>query len=96
MNNIEKLDEFYDWMKRIIETNDLYKQQDRPTYIVCGHYDEYRTLGYMNPQVRMNYRFVYGVDDLRGTSNPKVQFVGNWVRRKDIEDIVMQVKIATR
>lgn len=100
MNNLEKLDEFYDWMKSIIETNGLYKDQfatkEPPIFIVCMNHDEYRRLGYMNSDKRSNYRFIYGANDLRGISNPKVEFVGNWLYRTDINDIIMQVKIATR
>lgn len=34
-----------------------------------------------------DYKFVSGVDTLRGIRNPRGVFTGNWRQRKDMEDI---------
>jgi len=110
--DMKKLNEFYDWMKTIVETNvwqedrlaakerviKNYEQQllsPKTLYIVCLNYDEYRSFGYKNTD-EVKYKFVYGLDCLRGTSNPNVKFVGRWIERPDINDIIMQVKVAKR
>lgn len=109
---MEKLNEFYDWMKTIVETKfwqedrlaakekiiKHYEQQlstPKTLHIVCLNYDEYRGFGYKNTD-NVRYKFVYGVDCLRGTTNPEVKFVGNWIKRPDIDGIITQIKIATR
>lgn len=66
-------------------------------YVVCGTHEQFRSLGYAtNRDSRMRYRYVYGVDMLRGIENPVVKFDGTWYNRSDIDQIQMQIRIATR
>lgn len=72
----------------------------KPTYIVAGTYDEFRTYvqekyEYWTKQAMLmpDYKYVAGVDGLRGLSNIKGFYIGTYNQRKDIDEIRQQILI---
>lgn len=70
------------------------KDQQRYIYIVAGNNAEFMELVKSKPsEERWRYRYVSGVDVIRGLSSIEGVFYGSWRSRKDIEGIRMQIKI---
>jgi hypothetical protein len=74
-------------------------------YIVAGNYREFadytrkKQWEFMNASttsvgdIMPEYRYVYGVDTLRGLSTIKGVYIGTWRMRKDIEAIQEYINI---
>jgi hypothetical protein len=69
--------------------------REQPIFIVAGTHEQFRTY---HREKRMDRRFQYvsGPEVLRGYSNPKVEFIGTWLDRSDIQEIIMLVKTSKR
>jgi hypothetical protein len=63
--------------------------------VVAGTYEQFRTY-HREKELDRRYRYVSGPEVLRGLSNPTVEFVGTWMDREDIQDIIMLVKTSKR
>lgn len=63
-------------------------------YVVAGTYDQY--VNYARTKTDdIFYIYVSGPDMLRGLRDPKGVFIGTWMDRPDIEDIVLNLRLAT-
>lgn len=63
-------------------------------YVVAGTYDQY--VNYARTKTDdVFYIYVSGPDMLRGLRDPKGVFIGTWMDRPDIEDIVLNLRLAT-
>ncbi len=74
-------------------------------YIVAGNYREFvdyirkkqwefvKTPILPGGEVVPEYRYVYGVDTLRGLSTIKGVYIGTWRNRKDIGEILTMINI---
>lgn len=69
--------------------------REHPIFIVAGTYEQYRTY-HREKKMDRRFRYVSGPEVLRGYSNPKVEFIGTWLDRSDIQDIIMLVKTSKR
>lgn len=67
-------------------------------WIVAGNYHEFRQYFYKKKRSGDNkdYRYVYGVDQLRGQENLKGFYIGTYRQRKDLKDIQDQIAISKR
>ena len=66
-------------------------------YIVCRDFQEYKTYAYeLINSPGVEYRYLGDAQFLRGTVNPDVSFIGNWIYNKDINNIISQVRVCTR
>ena len=63
-------------------------------YVVAGTYDQYRAYLSKN-EFSSHYVYVSHPDMLRGLKDPHGVFVGSWIDRHDIEDIILNLRIAT-
>lgn len=63
--------------------------EPKRTYVVCKNYAEYVSMKFSG-----NYTYLEHNDQLRGLRNPKVVFVGNWIDRPDISEIINTVKLS--
>lgn len=63
--------------------------EPKRTYVVCKNYAEYVSMKFSG-----NYTYLEHSDRLRGIRNPKVVFVGNWIDRPDISEIINTVKLS--
>jgi hypothetical protein len=66
-------------------------------FVVCENIGVFNLRGF-NQSIRddIEYRYVHGVETLKGISNPSILFVDDWMNRTDIFDIINQVRIAKR
>lgn len=56
-------------------------------YIVAGNYNEYQAYVKRKPRIEYYYKYVSGVDTLRGLSEVNGAYIGTYYQRPDIEDI---------
>ena len=70
-------------------------------FVIAGNYKEYEdwckeliTRPVFDPSER--YHYVSGVDTIRGYQDPHGFFIGSWMQRPDIADIIQQLLIATK
>lgn len=67
------------------------------TWVVCRNYAEFVSLGYPTRRTQhTEFKYLNSVDYLSGISNPKVIFDGNWIDHPHVNDIIIQIKVATR
>jgi hypothetical protein len=71
---------------------------DELIWIVAGNYHEFRQYFYKKKRSGdvKDYRYVYGVDQLRGQENLKGFYIGTYRQRKDLRDIQDQIAISKR
>ena len=67
--------------------------REHPIFIVAGTHEQYRTY-HREKGLDRRFRYVSGPEVLKGFSNPQVEFVGTWLDRSDIHDIITQVKVS--
>ena len=67
--------------------------REQPIFIVAGTHEQYRTY-HREKGLDRRFRYVSGPEVLKGFSNPQVEFVGTWLDRSDIQEIIMQVKVS--
>jgi len=67
--------------------------REQPTYIVAGTYEQFRTY-HREKGLDRWFCYVSGPDTLRGIKNAQVEFIGTWLDRSDIHDIITQVKVS--
>lgn len=73
------------------------KTRTETVYVISETHEQFRSwIHSASPDHKNHYKYVYGVDYLKGISNPTVKFVGTWYNRTDIDDIMLQIKIASR
>ena len=63
-------------------------------YVVAGTYAQYLLYTRTKTDDKF-YIYVSGPDMLRGLRDPKGVFIGTWMDRPDIEDIVLNLRLAT-
>lgn len=63
-------------------------------YVVAGTYDQYVNYARTKTDDKF-YIYVSGPDMLRGLKDPHGIFIGTWIDRHDIEDIILNLRIAT-
>jgi hypothetical protein len=69
--------------------------------VLCYNYDQFKNFlyehGIRNPN-GAPYRYILSVDTLRGLSLNKDSIIryGTWQHRKDLEDLELAIKLATR
>jgi hypothetical protein len=70
----------------------------KPYFVVAGNYEQYRN--WMNIARRSDsgtdYRYVDGVDNIRGQSDIRGIFIGTWYKRHDITSILVCLHMANR
>jgi hypothetical protein len=70
----------------------------KPYFVVAGNYDEYRY--WVNNARRSgsgtDYRYVDGLDNIRGQSDIRGIFIGTWYKRSDITSILVSLHMANR
>lgn len=68
-------------------------------YVVAGNFEQFRKYQLLNKVIdgidTSSYVYVSGPDMLRGLRDPKGVFIGTWMDRPDIEDIVLNLRLAT-
>lgn len=64
-------------------------------WVVAGNYQEYTNWLHENNYERTQWRFVSGVDDLRGHIDPHGIFIGTYYLRTDIVQILTQLQVST-
>jgi hypothetical protein len=64
-------------------------------FVVCESYSAFKIHKFENSD-KKEYRYVHGVETLKGVSNPTMLFVGNWLFRKDIQDIIIQSRMVSK
>jgi hypothetical protein len=74
---------------------DIQQKHYQPILVVAGTYEQFRTY-HREKELDRRYRYVSGPEVLRGLSNPTVEFVGTWMDRDDIQDIIILVKTSKR
>jgi hypothetical protein len=62
------------------------------TFIIAGNYNQF--LNYTRDKNRNDYVYVSSTDRLKGYSKPTGRFIGTWYQRKDLGDILDQLKVA--
>ena len=62
-------------------------------YIVAGNYEQYQAYVKRKPRIEYYYKYVSGVDTLRGLSEIEGAFIGTYDQRPDIEDIKRMIII---
>jgi hypothetical protein len=67
--------------------------REHPIFIVAGTHEQFRTY-HREKGLDRRFRYVSGPEVLKGFSNPQVEFVGTWLDRSDIQEIIMQVKVS--
>jgi hypothetical protein len=67
--------------------------REHPIFIVAGTHEQFRTY-HREKGLDRRFRYVSGPEVLRGYSNPQVEFVGTWLDRSDIQEIITQVKVS--
>ena len=72
-------------------------------FVISGNHDQFVEWKKRNyPEMLLNHQienlsdivYVSSVHVLKGYSNPTGVFIGNWYRRKDIEDIFIQLRVS--
>lgn len=63
-------------------------------YIIAGNHSQYMT--WLSKQKDIHCQYVGGPDILRGIRDPHGVFIGTWYERKDMDDILMQLVVASR
>lgn len=64
-------------------------------YVVAGTYDQY--VNYARTKTDdVFYIYVSGPDMLRGLRDPHGVFIGSWIDRSDIRDIIEHLMVASR
>lgn len=62
-------------------------------YVVAGNYDEYKAYVKRKPRIEFYYKYVVGVDTLRGLSEIDGFYYGTYKDRPDIDDIIVQIAV---
>ena len=66
-------------------------------FVVCENIGVFNLKGFKQaPRDDIEYRYVHGVETLKGISNPSILFVDDWMNRTDIFDIINQVRMAKK
>jgi hypothetical protein len=60
-------------------------------YIVAGNYNEYQAYVKRKPRIEHYYKYVSGVEILRGLSSIDGFYIGSYKDRPDIDDIIVQI-----
>ena len=70
----------------------------KPYFVVAGNYDEYRY--WVNNARRSDsetdYRYVDGLDNIRGQRDIRGVFIGTWYERNDIFSILVCLHMANK
>lgn len=62
-------------------------------YIVAGNYNEYQAYVKRKPRIEYYYKYVAGIDTIRGLSEINGAFIGTYDQRLDIEEIKTLITI---
>jgi len=62
------------------------------TFIIAGNHSEF--VNYIRDKNRASYIYVSSIDQLKGYNKPSGKFIGTWYQRKDLGDILDQLRIA--
>ncbi len=62
-------------------------------YIVAGNYNEYQAYVKRKTRDKVYYKYVSGVDRIRGLSEIDGYYIGTFYQRPDIEDIKTHINI---
>lgn len=72
-------------------------------FVISGNHSQYNDWKNRNyPEMLLNgdiqglqdIIYVSSIERLRGVSNPKGIFIGTWYERKDIQDLIIQLRVA--
>jgi hypothetical protein len=89
MSNLTLFEQKYNELKDLVM-----KDQKRHIYVVAGNTSEYIDLVKSKPaEERWRYKYVSGVDNIRGLNSIEGVYYGSWKQRVDIEAIREQITI---
>jgi hypothetical protein len=64
--------------------------------VIARNYDQYANWIHQRALSNEDWRYVNGIDSIRGIENPHGIFIGTWYERWDIHDILIHLVASSR
>lgn len=71
----------------------LQKPPKKKVFVVCENEEEFAYYGRLENNI--NYVYLEHPEQLRGIHNPEVIYIGNWIRRRNIIDLITMIKMTS-
>ena len=71
----------------------LQKPPKKKVFVVCENEKEFAYYGRLENNI--NYVYLEHPEQLRGIHNPEVIYIGNWIKRRNIIDLITMIKMTS-